>query len=279
MLYKTSPEREFNPDPLARVQALDNDVTLTGGAVSAFAAFLVHSVVIAFALLVPPDEVGIDAVLQTMIVDVVPEPAPAELPEIAPPPPAAAIPSDPPPLVKPLAPEPEQDPYEDLDATPAEASKVLTAKEEPSAPPAPPEQTFASGEGAGVGMVAGSGTGSGPTYNSRARVTNTVKGPLPEARTAKPSGPVGLSRAAGLHTMRMCQLPDELDVESAFAKVVVTVGTDGKALGVELVFDPGYGLGPVARSCAFTQMYTPGRDAEGRPIVTKTAPIQVRFMR
>jgi hypothetical protein len=240
-------------------------------------ALLLHGTAVLVSVAVKPDETSIDAAIQTLVVDVTPEPIPVAAP---PPEPEAVIPPEPPPPIPP-PPEPEDDPYEDIDTKPAEATKILTAPSEPNEPPAPREQTFATGEGtgAGVGMVAGAGEGDATTYNSRARVVNTIKGPLPAPKAPPPSPGADLSRPAGLLMMHMCELPDDVDVDVAYAKVSVTVGPNGKPISVEIISDPGHGLGGIARSCAFAQTYRPGRDKDGRPIVTKTAPIRVRFTR
>ena len=61
--------------------------------------------------------------------------------------------------------------------------------------------------------------------------------------------------------------------------VVVTVGVDGTARDVQVVSDPGYGLGEAARQCALRAGYVPELDPGGLSVEGKTAPIRIRFPR
>lgn len=61
------------------------------------------------------------------------------------------------------------------------------------------------------------------------------------------------------------QSVDHLEDKSAF--IAIHVGPDGVAQTVEVLEDPGSGLGEAARICALNQTYRPALDAKGQPTV------------
>lgn len=61
------------------------------------------------------------------------------------------------------------------------------------------------------------------------------------------------------------QQVDRLEEKSAF--IAIHVGPDGVAQTVEILEDPGSGLGEAARICALNQTYRPALDAKGQPTV------------
>jgi protein TonB len=195
-----------------------------------------------------------------------PEPEPEKAPPptpAAPPPPAAANEPPPPPA-------------------PAEAGKVLTAEPEPDAPVDLTDQGFVSGEGEFRGGI----TSSGGTAKTAVRDVRAQPGGVPGGTgTApappKPSGP-DLSRAASPvgTSWSDCGFPAEaqLDgVEFGVVKLVVTVGTDGRAKSVTVLSDPGSGFGAHARQCAMRRSFKPALDKSGQPTISSTPPFTVRF--
>ena len=58
---------------------------------------------------------------------------------------------------------------------------------------------------------------------------------------------------------------DRLEDKSAF--IAIHVGPDGVAQTVDVLEDPGSGLGEAARICALNQTYRPALDANGKPTV------------
>lgn len=57
---------------------------------------------------------------------------------------------------------------------------------------------------------------------------------------------------------------DDLKNKSAF--IAIHVGPDGNAQTVDVLEDPGSGLGDTARQCAMNQKYRPAVDASGKPV-------------
>ena len=68
-------------------------------------------------------------------------------------------------------------------------------------------------------------------------------------------------------------------INSAVVRIVVTVSPDGRAKSVQVVKDPGYGFGALARQCAFRMRYNPGFDTAGNAVTKTTPPFTVRFNR
>lgn len=58
---------------------------------------------------------------------------------------------------------------------------------------------------------------------------------------------------------------DDLEKKSAF--IAIHVGPDGNAQTVDILEDPGNGLGDAARACALAQTYKPAVDTNGQPTV------------
>lgn len=56
---------------------------------------------------------------------------------------------------------------------------------------------------------------------------------------------------------------ENLQAKSAF--IAIHVGPDGVAQTVDILEDPGEGLGEAARACALAQQYRPATDASGKP--------------
>lgn len=109
------------------------------------------------------------------------------------------------------------------------------------------------------------------------KATGTVTRPLPPALAPSRRRP-----ARPLRLAWDCPFPPEADalgLNFARARVVVTVGVDGKSRAVSVISDPGHGFGAAARSCALAQAYEPALDDQGRTTTGSTPPITVTFRR
>jgi protein TonB len=170
---------------------------------------------------------------------------------------------------------------------PAQAGKVLTSDPDPSEPLDLTDQGFVTGEGDKFvgGVTAAKGTSKVAVHDSNAQLGGVPggKGTAP-APPPPPPPKEDLSRPATPASTNWfdCGFPAEADVEQIdFMKVsvVVTVGTDGRAQNVTVLKDPGYGFGRLAKACALRKTYNVGLDSNGRPAVTTSPPIQVKFTR
>lgn len=269
------------PDPFERVHSLGRRESLTGGALGLIVAFSSHLAGITCAISLFHGAHALAATTSELEIEIAPPPpAPPPPPPQAEPPPAPVPPPPPPKPVKPLKEDPPED--DDPPPPPAEAAKVLTAPSQPDDPPPPPEQTFASGNGTGlgVGLVAGNGTGNDTTYDPRARVGN-APAKRPETNTPPPESYPDLSRPPSPYfgVASGCDFPDDAGDLNPVVPIIVSVSAEGKPLAVEVLQDPGRGFGAAARACAMRLMYRPARDARGKPIAAKTGPVRVRFTR
>jgi periplasmic protein TonB len=203
--------------------------------------------------------------------------------EVEPPPPPPPEPkADPMPEPEPqptkLAPAPHDAPPEPPAA--AQAGKVLTAEPDPNEPVDLTDQGFVSGDGERYvgGTTAAKGTSTTAVHNSAA----TASG-VPGGRGAAPAPAKDLSRPAMPKSLNWnCGFPAEADMEqvdSAVVRIVVTVSPDGRAKSVQVMKDPGFGFGALARQCAFRNAYVPGFDALGSTVTKTTPPFAVRFSR
>ncbi len=123
-----------------------------------------------------------------------------------------------------------------------------------------------------AGVVGGTGTGggAGPVQGATARPAVVA----PRVDRSRPALPVARAWS--------CAFPPAADtarVDFAQARIVATVGIDGRATSVTVISDPGTGFGAAARRCALSQRFTPALDRDGRPRVASTAPITVTFTR
>lgn len=199
--------------------------------------------------------------------DPVPEPAPAPTPA-----PKAPAPKD-------------DDPYKNLPPpAPAQAAKVLVAKEDPDEPVNLTDNTVVTGDGSATyGQQSAQGKGDTPTMARNASLQGTPGGK--GTGTAAPAAPPGpdLSRPVGLigGATWSCPFPPEADadqIDQAVVTVQVTVKPDGSALSATVVSDPGHGFGRAARICALARRYQPALDRTGTAILSSNA-VNVRFSR
>jgi periplasmic protein TonB len=198
-----------------------------------------------------------------------PPPPPEPEPEVPPPPPVAKTEAPPPETAPPPA--------------AAEAGKVLTAEPDPNEPVDLTNEGFVTGTGDSFagGVTASSGTSKVAVRNTAAVATGVGTGMKP---VGPPTPKVDLSRPPRLMSgtsWNECGFPPEADAEglnSGKVKLVVTVGTNGRAKSVTVLTDPGFGFGSLARRCAYRKTWEPGLNAAGQP-VEQTTPLSVTFVR
>jgi protein TonB len=197
-----------------------------------------------------------------------PEEEPPE-PEARPTPRAASEPAPPPP--------------------PAEATKVLTAEEDPDAPLDLTDQGFISGTGerfAG-GITTAAGTSKKAVRNRAASKEGMEggAGTKPKAQVSAPKEPekdLSESPRPRVTGRWDCPFPPEANAaQQNYARAVVTVlvGTDGRAKSVTVVSDPGFGFGRAAKHCALAKTYSVGKDTFVNPVAKTTPPVGINFRR
>jgi protein TonB len=170
---------------------------------------------------------------------------------------------------------------------PAQAGKVLTAEADPTEPLDLTDQGFVTGEGERYvgGVTASTGTSKVAVRDTNAQIGGVPGGKGTAAAPPPPPPPKqDLSRPAMPASTQWndCGFPAEADVEQIdfmTVPVVVTVGLDGRAQNVTVLKDPGYGFGRLAKACAMRKTYNVGYDVNGKPTVTTSPPITIRFTR
>lgn len=238
-----------------------------------------------------------DLLAEAVDVGVVQEQAPSRPPPPPPPPPdeastlatpqpaapAAAPAGKPspaePPSAEPLAQRAERAVSAAADAV-AEAAKVLTRDDD-----APGAMAIASGDSDSLnaGYVAGAGQGTTSTFNPHAGIRGKSGGVGKDTRSDAELGPDQSRRASLVGVMTdNCAFPAAADLEGIPDAVVVLsviVGPDGRAAAMRTLSDPGYGFADAARRCAANQRYNVALDHDGKPIMSETGPLNVRFKR
>ena len=204
-------------------------------------------------------------------------PAPPVPPKASPRP--AEPPSAEPPVPEPLAHRAQRAISAAADAV-AEAAKALTRDDD-----APGAVAVASGKSDTLnsGYVAGDGQGTASTFNPHAGLRGKSGGVGKDTRPEAELGPDRSRRASVVGVMTdACSFPVQADLEGidfAVVVVVVWVGPDGRAAAMKVLSDPGYGFADAARQCAADQRYVVALDRAGKPIMSETGPINVRFTR
>lgn len=202
-----------------------------------------------------------------------PEPEPKPEPEPEPPPP--------PPLAEKEPPPPTETP-----PAAAEAGKVLTQEPDPDEPVDLTGEGFVTGPGDRFvgGVTARAGTSKQAVRDVAAAPTGIGTGQ--KGPPGPPTPRVDLSKPPMLSGSSMywddCPFPAEADAEginTAKVQIVVTVGVNGRAKSVTVVKDYGYGFGAQARQCALRKTYSPGLNAEGKPVEKSTGPMNITFRR
>jgi protein TonB len=272
------------PGPLTGILELGRDAQRTGWTGGMVLATALHGLVALIGLASLFELRDFATSVQTaararfdLTVDVaVDEPEPEPDPEPPPPPPAPEV--APPPSDEPL---PEEAPA----PAAAEAAEVLTAEPAPDEPLDLTADTMISGTGTRFagGVTAADGT----AQTAVRKATATAQGVVGGRGTgpAPPPPPKDASQPAGLipgEDWNDCPFPPEADAEQqnhAMVRLMIVVGVDGRPSSVSVLTDPGYGFGQAARKCALRKRYTPGRDAQGKPVSKATPPVGVRFRR
>jgi periplasmic protein TonB len=215
------------------------------------------------------------AVPRSAIANIKPAPTPTELVEVQLPPPERPVqaPQEEP---KQAAPVPKR--AEAAPPPPAQAAKVLTQREDPTAPAdftnsivVGNAETYAGGTSASNGLTARAvavvGTGS-PASTATAKAS--VAGP-------------DLSKRARLAEggSWSCPFPEEADsaqVDHAVVGLRIAVSSSGAATEIQVTQDPGNGFGREARACARSKRYATALDRDGLA-VPGTILVNVRFDR
>ncbi len=270
-------------DPLAAVLRLGGDAARVGVVLGLFGALLLHGAAGAQAAAnlyeIENYSVSVAQYVKNNLllqIDIDSTPPPPPPPPTPPPPEAEPEKASPPPPQ--AANEPPPPP-----PAPAEAGKVLTSDPDPDAPVDLTGDGFVTGNGEfRGGITSASGTGKTAVRDLKAQPGGAPAGT--GSAPAPPPKPVGpdLTRVASPIGTNWsdCQFPSEaqLDgIEFGIVTLVVTVGSDGRAKSVTVIKDPGSGFGPHARQCAMRKTFTPALDRGGNPIVSTTAPFNVKF--
>jgi protein TonB len=191
-------------------------------------------------------------------------------------------------LQAPEAPESETAVEPEAAPAAAEAGKVLTSEPDPEEPLDLTGEGFISGTGTRFsgGVTTNDGTSTKAVRNLAAR-GDGVQGAQGKTEGARGTAPpaVDKSRPAGLPpgaNWNSCGFPPEADAEQinqARVRVVVVVGADGRPTSVNVLNDPGYGFGRIARNCAMRFTYPPGLDKFGNAAPRATRPFAITFTR
>jgi protein TonB len=136
----------------------------------------------------------------------------------------------------------------------------------------------------GGGYTSSKGRSKTAVHNRRARPDGRPGGRGKSDGGGARRTPKNLARAARPSSLSWgdCPFPPQADLEQvdrATAVVAVTVAPNGSPRSVQVLSDPGYGFGAMAKRCAMSKSYTPALDADGKKITATTPPINVRFRR
>ena len=163
----------------------------------------------------------------------------------------------------------------------AQAGKVLTADPDPDEPVDLTQDGFVQGT---ADSFAGGVTATNGTSHTAVRDLQATGAGEPVAVAVKPVAPkADLSRAATplSGSWDHCGFPAEADMEqvnSARVVIAVTIAADGHAQSANVVQDPGYGFGALAKRCALREHFSPALGRDGSPI-TATQVITINFRR
>ncbi len=142
-------------------------------------------------------------------------------------------------------------------------------------------------------LVQGTGTQyAGGTTSSLGTSTTAVRGPA-SARPVAGAAPAAVNTPASVGpdlSRSPVPLASDWDCSQLFPSdpeagdratvtIAVTVLADGSAQRVAILRDPGHGFAAAARTCAMGQRFRPALDRAGKPVISTTPPITVRFTR
>lgn len=201
-------------------------------------------------------------------------------PEPPPPPPeeeAKPEPTPPPPVAKAVA---KDEPPPPPPAA-AAAAPVLTQKEDPNEP-VDFTNSIVTGTGntfAG-GVTQQGGTSTVAVDNMNARANGVVGGTGAPTPTPGPDLSRPAKRRGGLDMD--CSWPSSAeasDLDEAFVELRVSVRADGAVSNVDILKDPGFGLGAQAKRCALREAWDPALDREGKAMNGFSKVLRVRFER
>jgi hypothetical protein len=259
-------------EPFSRAFELDAHRRHARPAASALVAVLVHGGTLA-AVSSRIDPAPLMAPLETEDLSLDCEPENAAPPEQPVPAPPAKIPS-------PSAADKTSIPSEPA-PEPAQAGSLLTKEFEENEEDDPYDEAFVTGDADSYAGGLTSRLG-----RSIAAVHGAYGGTPGGAGSAKPlkASTPDRSRSAWLVTNVVwdCGFPGEADrhdINYAAVQIVVIVKPNGRAESAEIITDPGYGFGPLARSCALEQQFIPALDRDGNPISGTTRPFTIGFRR
>jgi protein TonB len=137
----------------------------------------------------------------------------------------------------------------------------------------------------GMAFIVGSGASypGGATTSSGTGRKAALGAVGPEPSIGKSSSPRTRARSVSLDQSAWnCPWPAEADAEQVNEQTVVlqaSVRADGRADGVDVLSDPGFGFGAAARLCALRTRFEPAHDVAGQPIAAQSPPIRVHFFR
>jgi hypothetical protein len=211
--------------------------------------------------------------------------------ELAPPPPLPE-PKPLPPVAPPLPVAPERvavaRPAAAAPPEPARVAALLTAKADPLPTPSADEPVDFTNDpsmlGFGSGVVAIGGRAEHGVSRARPSTAPPAagvgQGPRLTGDAITPAS--DLSRKPSLSENDPCRgyFPGTADDDVASVAVLVTIGKDGAASGVQLLSEtpPRQGFGAAARACMNSKRFSPGLDRDGRPARTQIR-VNIRFTR
>lgn len=217
--------------------------------------------------------------------EIPPPPRPPEPEPPPPPPPKVTVP------VTAAAP-PQESSEEPPASEAAQAGEVLVQQSEEEENDSEEEDddddnTFVTGhaESYAGGMTASTGSAAVAVHGSIVASGGVPGGSgTPVAAQKPPPGAKDLSREAWLegNTSWDCDFPGEADrdrIDHAVVLMRVTVRSDGTAVTVEILDDPGHGFARMASACALKHRFAPALNREGKPIWGTTRKFHVGFHR
>ena len=276
--------RTDRPDPFARVRSLGERQNRLGMSVGLVLALSLHGAGAAHGFTALLDMSAFAALVQSAVRDDIRAIYKVEVAEKKSPPPPP--PEDAPkPQPEPQARVASRNQAEEPPPSPAQAGKLLTANADPDAPLDLTGDGFVTGDGDRYvgGVTSAKGTATTAVHQALTKPVGKVGGTgngKPDAVLTKPD----LSRPPVPVDTNWddCGFPPEADTDQINfmrVRVVVTVGTDGRAQKVTVLSDPGHGFGRLAQQCAYRKTYGVGLDVDGKSIVSTTPPIAIRFQR
>ncbi len=290
-----TPESSERPYALARVERLGDSERVPAGTVSLVGTVAAHALVAVMAATSLVDLRDFSGAVVAHVAERMriaydidmeepPPPPPPPEPEPEPPPPEPQPTPETPPPPTPAAQAPPEPTNEPPPPAAAEAGQVLAAEPDPNEPLDLTDNTFVTGSGTfRGGVTASKGTATTAVRNPGASPTGVVGGqgkpdapPAPTVDRSRPPRVLGTA-------LTSCPWPAEADQEQinyARVRLMIVVGTDGRARDVTILQDPGNGFGAAARRCALSRgQFEPGLDNAGRPVSKAMPPLVLTFKR